>query len=47
VTKAVHREQINIAIANSKLAILPVVHLTNIENKDEFEKLVLDFLKGN
>lgn len=47
VTKAEHSEQINTVIENSKLVILPVVHLTNIERKDEFEKLVLDFLKGN
>jgi len=45
VTKAAHSEQIHAAIVNSKLVILPVVHLTNIERKDEFEKLVLDFLR--
>lgn len=47
VTKPEHSEQIHAVIADSKLVILPVVHLTNIESKDEFEKLVLDFLKGN
>lgn len=47
VTKAEHSEQIYAVIGNSKLVILPVVHLTNIESKGEFEKLVLDFLKGS
>ena len=45
VTKPEHSEQIHSAIPDSRLIILPVVHLTNIESKDEFEKLVLDFLK--
>lgn len=45
VTKAEHSEQIHAAIADSKLVILPVVHLSNIESKDEFEKLILAFLK--
>jgi len=44
VTTAAHSEQIHAAIPKSRLAILPAVHLTNIEKKDEFEKLVLDFL---
>src|SRR5690606_32287075 len=47
VTKAEHSEQIHAVIANSRLVILPVVHLTNIESKDEFEKLILDFLREN
>ncbi|MGM8362260.1 alpha/beta fold hydrolase [Flavobacterium sp. ARAG 55.4] len=46
VTKPEHSEQINSAIPQSKLVILPVVHLTNIERKIEFEKLVLDFLEN-
>lgn len=45
VTKAEHSEQIHAVITNSKLVILPVVHFSNIESKDEFEKLILDFLK--
>lgn len=47
VTKAEHSKHIHNVIANSKLVVLPVVHLTNIESKDEFEKLVLDFLTGS
>lgn len=47
VTKPEYSEQMHSVIPNSKLVILPVVHLTNIESKDEFEKLVLDFLKKN
>ncbi|MDO4231708.1 MAG: alpha/beta hydrolase [Lautropia sp.] len=45
VTKAEHSEQMHSVIAGSELVVLPVVHLTNIEAKDEFEKLVLDFLQ--
>lgn len=44
VTKAAHSEQMHTVIPNSKLVVLPVVHLTNIESKSVFEKLVLDFL---
>lgn len=44
VTKAEHSEQIHAVVPNSELIVLPVVHLTNIERKAEFEKLVLEFL---
>lgn len=44
VTKPEHSEQIHSVITNSELIILPVVHLTNIEGKNEFEKLILQFL---
>lgn len=47
VTKADHSEQIHAAVRNSELIILPVVHLSNIERKAEFEKLVLAFLIGD
>lgn len=45
VTKPQHSEQIHATIPNSELIILSAVHLTNVEKKDEFEKLVIDFLK--
>lgn len=47
VTKAEHSEQIHAAVRDSELIILPVVHLSNIERKAEFEKLVLAFLIGD
>lgn len=47
VTKAEHSEQMHSVINKSRLAVLPVVHLTNIESKTGFEKLVVDFLYGS
>lgn len=45
VTKASHSKQIHAVVHNSKLVVLPVVHLTNIESKSEFERIVIEFLK--
>ncbi|NIG55048.1 alpha/beta fold hydrolase [Chitinophaga sp. Cy-1792] len=44
VTLPEHSEQMAATIAKSQLVILPAVHLSNVERKEEFNKLVIDFL---
>ncbi|GAA0894561.1 3-oxoadipate enol-lactonase [Fulvivirga kasyanovii] len=44
VTLPEHSEEIAASIPEARLVILPVVHLTNVENRDAFERLVIDFL---
>lgn len=44
VTTLEHSNLIHQAISDSILLTLPVVHLSNVENKEVFEKSVLDFL---
>lgn len=44
VTKPEHSKLIHSQIPNSELVVFSSVHLTNVEKKNEFEKLVLDFL---
>jgi 3-oxoadipate enol-lactonase len=44
VTLPAHGEKIAETIPNAKLAILPAVHMSNIEYAVDFEKLVIDFI---
>ncbi|UII31714.1 alpha/beta fold hydrolase [Fulvivirga ulvae] len=44
VTLPEHSEEIAASIPGARLVILPVVHLSNVENSDDFERLVIDFL---
>jgi 3-oxoadipate enol-lactonase len=46
VTTAVHSRQIAATIPGAQLVLLPAVHLSNIERPAEFEKAVIDFLRG-
>lgn len=44
VTSARHGEEIAAAIADARLAVLPAVHLSNVERPQEFVDLVVAFL---
>lgn len=44
VTLPDHSELINATIPDSKLVILPVVHLSNVERPSDFQSTILDFL---
>lgn len=46
VTAASHGEAIAAAIPGARLVVLPVVHLSNIEQPERFIRVVTDFLKG-
>ncbi len=47
VTLASHSEQIAQAIPGARLAILPGVHMLNVERPNEFMELVVGFLAGD
>jgi len=44
VTQAVHSEKIAGTIPHSKLVVLPAVHMSNVEYKNDFENVVIAFL---
>ncbi|WP_407700582.1 3-oxoadipate enol-lactonase [Steroidobacter gossypii] len=46
VTAASHGEAIAAAIPGARLVVLPVVHLSNIEQPEQFIQTVTDFLEG-